>query len=878
MKKLLISTSVAAALALVGCGGGETMSDLQANTAQQKPFSRILFDPSAGNLNIPNDLLMIPADGATVDYTLNIPTADATNFGDPLVAINTLDGWSTTQPMLLEIVTPANTTIDASTLSAGISLVKTSFSSAALPAGVNATCFAAALLPGTCTATETLTYGVDYVLTMASDNTVAVVPLKPLDSFQGYMLVVTDDLKDSNGNAVQGSTTWDLVKQDVTTNPLGSEAQIGLQTIINGYVNTLSEIGYTRDELTYVGAFNTQSTQDVTDTMKKLLIATFAARAGAGDPNAADSLPTIVAGDPATGIPTNAMEALELVSADTVSGAIQLAGATAGLSAAQVSAIQGAVNFSSLQTCNGLLNAAAGGETVSTAGITDITMLTTLTTANQLASGVAPQILAGGSGPFCAASHYTATVALPYYLATPTDANPDAPVNEFMTAACDNGLALALAPVEVLGALTPGPNDATCQAVGLRDLGIDTERNLTTFSPVPAMKGRLSGFENLNVQITVPNPDVAGALGVNLVKPATGWPVVILKHGITSTKEAMLAISGTLSMAGYATVAIDQPLHNSRGFDTDGDGVDNINAVTNSATDFMNLAVLPAARDNIRQAVSDALGVRLALHKVVDTSAAGAIDLDENNVSVMGVSLGGMTGGNFAAVANNSMGGTLAALDGYFTVRSASLESAGGGVANFLLESQAFSPLIKALLAATASTDFQDYLAATQTNPADEVALSTAFATFYASIPASAQAVFDATFAEFVFAAGTVLDAGDPMNYASLLGSNTPVLGLTVVGDGSPENPSDTVIPAITSNNLFGQIPYWGAVGATQVVSTTVGDPLKGYVLFNAGGHGSSLNPVPSAAVTTEMQTQIATFIVTGGTTIPVTNTDVVVN
>ncbi|HAB78744.1 MAG TPA: hypothetical protein DCE62_00515, partial [Glaciecola sp.] len=41
MKKLLISTSVASALALVGCGG-ETMSDLQAETPQQQPLSRVV--------------------------------------------------------------------------------------------------------------------------------------------------------------------------------------------------------------------------------------------------------------------------------------------------------------------------------------------------------------------------------------------------------------------------------------------------------------------------------------------------------------------------------------------------------------------------------------------------------------------------------------------------------------------------------------------------------------------------------------------------------------------------------------------------------------------------------------------------------------------
>ena len=45
-------------------------------------------------------------------------------------------------------------TIDATSLSAGISLVKTSFTSPGLPEGVSATCFAAALIPGSCTVTN----------------------------------------------------------------------------------------------------------------------------------------------------------------------------------------------------------------------------------------------------------------------------------------------------------------------------------------------------------------------------------------------------------------------------------------------------------------------------------------------------------------------------------------------------------------------------------------------------------------------------------------------------------------------------------------------------------------------------------------------------
>jgi hypothetical protein len=43
--------------------------------------------------------------------------------------------------------------------------------------------------------------------------------------------------------------------------------------------------------------------------------------------------------------------------------------------------------------------------------------------------------------------------------------------------------------------------------------------------------------------------------------PATGWPLVIFQHGITSQKESVFTIAQTLASVGYAVVAIDMPLH-----------------------------------------------------------------------------------------------------------------------------------------------------------------------------------------------------------------------------------------------------------------------------------------------------------------------------
>lgn len=867
MRKLILSTSVALALGLTGCGGSnETLSDIESETQVQTPFSRIVFDPAAGNLNVPNDLLMLPGDDGFFDYTLNIPVADPTDFADPQNALNVLDGWSTQHPFVIDVQTPTGVSLDESSLSAGVLLFEATL-------GLDqsdADCAQVTTPSAGCKIGDQLQYGVDYVLSLADSDTITFVPLKPLKPAHGYMLVMTTDLKDSSGKSVQGSTTWDSVRQDINTFPLSSEAQLSLQGLVNSLVNPVMSVGFAREEITYVSAFTTQSTTTALESIKAVMVSEFAARAAAGDPTAAQALPLITVSDVDTA-PT-AMEALGLVSADTVAGAVQQGIAGLPAEAAALVPLIEATDFSMLQTCAGL----AGTATGQLAGVWGAV--------NDFAVGISTAILQQ-AGPFCAAQRYEGNISLPYFLGVPSAENPLAPVNKFWEAACDSGIVLAGAPQEVLAVATPGPNYEMCTALGLADLRVngeklDSARNITKFNPVPQMNGGNMGTELLDVQVTLPDVAIATALGFPISKPEAGWPVAILAHGITSQKEDMLAITGALSLAGVATIAIDQPLHGSRGFDLNGDGIDDINATTVSATHYMNLASLPTARDNLRQSVSDLLGLRLGLNAVIDTTAGQNVDFDMSRVSVMGVSLGAITGGNFAAVANTSMGGQLAALDGMFAIKQASLESPGGGVAQFLLESPAFGPLIQGLLLSEASPEFGELLIQLYgTTDVTEAQLVQAVATFMGALEGDALAAVNAVFAEFAFAAQTVMDAGDPTNYAESLGASTPVHMLTVVGDGTDENLPDQVIPVSTALPLSGQLPLASTIGLSQVSTTQMGtDPLSGLVLFTSGAHASSLSPASSAEVTLEMQSQVAGYISTDATVLPITNESVVAN
>src|SRR5690625_6932677 len=101
MKSCRFLALVLVLLWLAGCGGSSSVD----RTAPQEPAERpdgspvdgvitAVFDPSGGEIPFPNSLLLSGSD----DLTLNIPVADPGDFGDPAVAMNALDGFSTVAP------------------------------------------------------------------------------------------------------------------------------------------------------------------------------------------------------------------------------------------------------------------------------------------------------------------------------------------------------------------------------------------------------------------------------------------------------------------------------------------------------------------------------------------------------------------------------------------------------------------------------------------------------------------------------------------------------------------------------------------------------------------------------------------------------------
>lgn len=482
------------------------------------------------------------------------------------------------------------------------------------------------------------------------------------------------------------------------------------------------------------------------------------------------------------------------------------------------------------------------------------------------------------------ASLYQGSVSLPYFSPLPTESNPTAPLTGNWKAACDS-------PASILGGVQAGLIDPVAAGIPAEALtnpalllppnncfdfpGVDDERHLTKYNPVPAVQGMV------DVPAVVSVPDEAAVNQIRALQgldpitmPAGGWPVVIFQHGITGNKTNAFGIAGTLSLAGFATVAIDHPLHGDRGFGA-------INASTGSPTAYMNLASLLTARDNLRQSVSDLLGLRLSLN-----NTQGA-PLDGSNVFYVGHSLGAIAGTVFTAVANDPQ--DMVTTNGMalpnFSVRATSLMAPGGSIANFLLASPSFGPVVKSQLLFSAEPEFASAaLAAAEaqgiapTSPQFQNVLIAVYDQFWAGLSAAEQAEINGVFEQFAFAAQSVVDSGDPINYvAEVAADESPIHLIEVVG-------SDTVLPdqvipnAVAGKPLAGTEPMIALLGLDAITQTVIsqdGMPVSGVARFTEGDHGSIVDPSASAAATMEMQMQAAGWFSTGATVIPVNNPSV---
>lgn len=820
MKKMLLSLAITAALA--GCGGGETLEDVKNNTPPVIPAATVKFDPANGVISVPNDLLM----SGTKDGTINIPgelSANGTSvprsaYANPSLALGALDGWSSQVPYKVDLTFPANVSLDES--SAGAPGSVRIFEVVMGASLTDADCAAVPAGAG-CKLLGELTFGVDFI-TKASGNAVAIIPLKPFKAGSSYINVLTTELKDSLGRSIEPSSTYGLVSGET---PLITESQLALQGVVNSYENVVTSGGtISKDDIIFSGAMTIQSVGPVLGTIKKVLAASLQNPA----------LPT-----PMVQIPEQPMLTVE-----------------------QVFASQG---------------------------------------------------VTGLSPAFAGVQYQKGSVTLPMYLSQPEGKEIANLADTYWQGMCSSPVAVlnqqaadqALREAGKEDEIDPtmfdvGPYEPLCQGLSegrLHDYPkIDITRHLTKYNPIPKVQSQ----QVVPVQITKPILPVINfirtqSLGMSALEmPAGGWPVVIMQHGITSKKEDMLALTASLAIQGFATASIDHPVHGERGIDVDDDGNDDFNASTGSVLAYMNLQSLLVARDNLRQSAADLLALRLGLNFTNDTS------LNTSDVVFIGHSLGSVVAPAFVTQANTPLDSQV---DGLFKVNSVALASGGGGIASFLLESASFGPFVQGsvlLAAGTAeSAEFATFLETDAVSNcgaviADQQAyVSCAYPEYIASLTVADEnakiANIQGVMTQFSFAAQTALDSGDPTNYAAAIQAlGTPVYMNVVVGDGEGNKPDQVIPPTTVNNPLAGSLPLANLMGLTTVTQSQAptDEGMSYLVKFTKGHHSSVLTPAPntaagataegSAAATTEMQLQIATYLVTRGRALSIQNTEIV--
>ncbi|MCC5879531.1 MAG: alpha/beta hydrolase, partial [Idiomarina sp.] len=464
-----------------------------------------------------------------------------------------------------------------------------------------------------------------------------------------------------------------------------------------------------------------------------------------------------------------------------------------------------------------------------------------------------------------AAVIYGGQFSAPYFSPVPTAENPAAPRTDFWRAQFISVASIVTAvqsgQVEFadLVPLMQRPEDANPQnpqtlagqipfelAAADEDgaggvlASLDSERHLTKFNPIPAVRSMQ------DIPLWVSEPDInlvnmiRGGLDMApLVEPADGWPVVIFQHGIGGNKEQFLAIAGSLAVSGHAAIAIDHPLHGARNF-----GSSQFDAGADP-TAYLNLSSLLTARDNLRQSSSDLLALRHALGN--SNSFFGGANINGDSVKFVGHSLGAIVGTNFLAIANSPhmYSEQAAQLGVSFDIEEATLGMPGGGIASFLLQSQQFGPVIGGLLSYQQIEPFRQ--AANQAienngGPAPGSAgfnefIAQFYVEFFAEAPAALVAGRDSLLTQFRFAAQTVVDSADPVNHAALArATETPIL--LIQADG------DTVIPNTTDYPTSGTAPLAQLLGLPVVTETTSSeDPISAYVRYPDATHGSLLSP-----------------------------------
>jgi len=547
-KKTLISLAVASSLGLTGCLSG---GDEGANANPDYPISNPdidgktwpLFNPVTSELPLPNDLIFKSDDSTTAIIEADGSFSVADTSPPVTSALNRLSGASTVAPAVVRlngqidpdsvdsrpfiIMTTESGPVPAPNPNQNVFLIELEYASGdpvqglgmgeppTIPLAITAQVAAGALpqdldgrnQPEAGAYLAGLAQNPTYtheVVELDGTSAIRIHPTVPLDPKKRYLVVVTKEVKDINGDPIIASPTYSNLTDE--TQPLGTASLAAVRTIINsfwenvagsyfGVNNTTRPTPLTVDDIALSYSFTTSNDEEV---LKYI----------------AD--------------PTSYFR-------DTVAGAARVAGVKAALAGGETA-------FPALAAAAGAAEAGANPDAIANALNAGLgSLLPNPDDRSSSASFGAPQDVTLVSAitsqfvDFGDVNIVQGTIDLPYYLGVPTG------------------------QTEAEGAVI-NSSDFTADLVAASNIGDQLGVQLA--------QSDASVSDVVNYRFPFPKAtNSAQTVPIIILYPAsydgsTPLETVIYQHGITTDRSAALTFGSALAKnANVAVVAIDLPLH-----------------------------------------------------------------------------------------------------------------------------------------------------------------------------------------------------------------------------------------------------------------------------------------------------------------------------
>lgn len=579
LKKTLVTLAVASSVALSGCLGGNNDTGKNANPVYPITSNSYtnrtwpVFNPIKSELPIPNDLIF---DTKAKDGTFSVPP-DPTN--PVITALNQISGASTNAPIDIDI----SGQVDASTVDArsvvlanpqdptslmpnpnqNVFLIKLKYASGdpvtALTDSEPPTIpFANDVAAGGSTAAAALSARYPSepytakVLNLNGQTVVRILPLKPLDPLSRYVVVLTNGIKDANGNPLVGSPSYSDLASGAVPPEDPSLLQVKdlidklWQTIATGYFQltnasraAFQEPALTDKNIVLSYSFTTSNDQKVLKYIAQPsewfldrlegYIADATVKATLAADKAANKVPTEQELETAIG---------------TAIAAFPDANTQAALGTTYSTACSGKTGTAALACVSESLATAFAGYLPTPKASTSVQFNAAGTTPASLLSAVAASIIAGTADP---AASFTptpvdvvqGTMTVPYYLGAPAGSD-GTPIT-----------ADSWVPNDALATAMNQSFSALGLSIPQADPSVST--NVNYVFPFPKKRSD----QTIPVLAMYPQGAITSA-------PLT---TVIFQHGITTDRSAALTFGSALIEAmkklgkNIAVVAIDQPLH-----------------------------------------------------------------------------------------------------------------------------------------------------------------------------------------------------------------------------------------------------------------------------------------------------------------------------